>query len=136
MNTPRQTDHFPTVLNWLCIPLQSSWGIDGVNRIPNCPTETLAIIDLDKKQNNLVIYPNPVDNEINLRFDSEDRSVKLNIIDAKGSFILSQEIASANAVYARKIRTKNLTAGFYYGQIKGNKAALSKSFIKKLQLEN
>ncbi len=131
LSTPRETDHLPTVFNWLCIPVQASWGIDGVNRIPNCSTETLAVNDFDKKKNNLVIYPNPIENELNLRFHSEDKSVKLNVIDAKGSVILTQELSSGDLHYDKKINTEILQSGVYYIQIKGHKTSLSKSFIKK-----
>lgn len=131
LNTPRQTDHFPTVLNWLCIPVQSSWGIDGVNRIPVCDTAVLSVNDAEKKQNELVIYPNPASNEINIRFSSSDKKLTLNIIDAKGSIVSVREVSSSNSQYDQKINTEFLSAGVYFVQIKGDKTSFSKSFIKK-----
>lgn len=131
LNTPRQTDHFPTVLNWLCIPVQSSWGIDGVNRIPVCDTAVLSVNDAEKKQNELVIYPNPASNEINLRFNSPDKKLILHIIDAKGSIVSVKELSSSNSQYNQKINTEFLSAGVYFVQVKGDKTSFSKSFIKK-----
>jgi len=131
LNTPRQTDHFPTVLNWLCIPVQSSWGIDGINRIPVCDTAVLSVNDAEKKQNELVIYPNPASNEINIRFNSPYKKLTLHIIDAKGSIVSVKELSSSNSQYNQKINTEFLSAGVYFVQIKGDKTSFSKSFIKR-----
>lgn len=129
--TPRETDHMPTVFNWLCIPVQASWGIDGVNRIPACATGTLSANETNKNQSEFVLYPNPANQEINVRFNSQDKTVKMNIVDAKGSVILFQELSSGNSNYDKKLNIQNLPSGVYYVQIKGSKTALSKSFIKK-----
>lgn len=131
LSTTRETDHLPTVFNWMCIPVQSSWGIDGVNRIPACNNSTLSVNNLEKKQNELIIYPNPASNEINLKFNSTDKNLTLNIIDAKGTLVSAKELSSSNSQYNQKIKTENLPAGVYFVQIKGNLTSFSKSFIKK-----
>ncbi|REC51976.1 hypothetical protein DRF62_16420 [Chryseobacterium piscium] len=131
LSTTRETDHLPTVFNWMCIPVQSSWGIDGVNRIPACNNSTLSVNNLEKKQNELIIYPNPASNEINLKFNSTDKNLTLNIIDAKGTLVSAKELSSSNSQYNQKIKIENLPAGIYFVQIKGNLTSFSKSFIKK-----
>ncbi|MET3539149.1 alkaline phosphatase family protein [Chryseobacterium limigenitum] len=131
LNTPRQTDHFPTVLNWLCIPVMTAWGIDGINRIPACDTAVLSVNNTDKKQNKLVIYPNPASDEINLKFNSSDKKLILNIIDARGAVVSIKELSSSNSQYNQKIKTDTLPAGVYFVQIKGDATSFSKSFIKR-----
>ena len=82
-STTRETDHFPTVLNWLCIPVQSSWGIDGVNRIPACSKEILAAKETKAIIEDFKIYPNPVSTFLGIQYQSEDKEIKAEIIDSK-----------------------------------------------------
>lgn len=131
LSTTRETDHLPTVFSWLCIPVQSSWGIDGINRIPACDTAVLSVKDIEKKQNELIIYPNPVNDEINLEFNSPDQKLTVSIIDVKGSSLVTQELGSSNSQRTQKINTETLPSGVYFVKIKGGKTSLSKSFIKR-----
>ncbi|ANF50757.1 hypothetical protein A0O34_09600 [Chryseobacterium glaciei] len=131
LSTTRETDHFPTVLNWMCIPVQASWGIDGVNRIPVCTNGTLATKDIETSTNDFVIYPNPASQNINVKFKSDEKEVKVEIIDAKGSIISSKKINSSNGGFDEKLSVENLSNGVYFIKINGAKKSLSKTFIKK-----
>ncbi|SHL29413.1 alkaline phosphatase family protein [Chryseobacterium polytrichastri] len=131
LSTTRETDHLPTVLNWMCIPVQASWGIDGVNRIPLCSNGTLSTKELETSANDFTIYPNPANQEINVKFKSDEREVKVDLIDAKGSIVSTQKISSSKGFYNEKINITNLSTGFYFIKITGNKKSLSKTFIKK-----
>ncbi|KPH11869.1 alkaline phosphatase family protein [Chryseobacterium sp. ERMR1:04] len=131
LSTTREADHLPTVLNWMCIPVQASWGIDGVNRIPLCSNGTLSTKELETSTNDFTIYPNPANQEINVKFKSDEREVKVDIIDAKGSIVSTQKINSSKGYYDEKININNLSTGFYFIKITGNKKSLSKTFIKK-----
>lgn len=131
LSTTRETDHLPTVLNWMCIPVQASWGIDGINRIPLCSNGSLSTKELEASTNDFMIYPNPANQEINVKFKSDEREVKVDIIDAKGSIVLTQKISSSKGFYDEKINITNLSTGFYFIKITGNKKSLSKTFIKK-----
>lgn len=131
LSTTRETDHFPTVLNWMCIPVQASWGIDGVNRIPLCSNGSLSTKELETSTNDFTIYPNPANQEVNVKFKSDEREVKVDIIDAKGSIVSTQKISSSKGNYDEKINITSLSTGFYFIKITGNKKSLSKTFIKK-----
>ncbi|PIF43886.1 putative secreted protein (Por secretion system target) [Chryseobacterium sp. 52] len=130
-STTRETDHFPTVLNWMCIPVQSSWGIDGVNRIPACTNGSLSIQEVKEKATDFKIYPNPASESINIEYKSEDKEITAEIIDTKGSLISGQHIKSSNGLFNEKISIQNLSAGIYFMKISGNKKSLTKTFIKK-----
>lgn len=131
LTTTRETDHFPTVLNWLCIPVQSSWGIDGVNRIPVCQNGSLSTGDIKATANDFKIYPNPASQNINIQFKSEEKEMKAEIIDAKGSLVLSKKVKSSNGNYDEKIDINGLSNGLYFIKIIGVSKSLSKTFIKK-----
>ncbi|WNI35230.1 LamG-like jellyroll fold domain-containing protein [Chryseobacterium sp. SG20098] len=130
-STTRETDHFPTVLNWLCIPVQSSWGIDGVNRIPACSKEILAAKESRVIAEDFKIYPNPVSTFLGIQYQSEDKEIKAEIIDSKGSNVLTTHLKSSRGFYDEKINIGNLPAGVYFIKINGSKKALTKTFIKK-----
>lgn len=130
-STTRETDHFPTVLNWLCIPVQSSWGIDGVNRIPVCSKEILSAKETKVIAEDFKIYPNPVSTFIGIQYLSEDKEIKAEIIDSKGSNVLTTHLKSSRGFYDEKINIGNLPAGVYFIKINGSKKAMTKTFIKK-----
>lgn len=131
LSTTRETDHLPTVLNWMCIPVQASWGIDGVNRIPVCTNGNLATKDIQTPTNDFVIYPNPTSQNINVKFKSDEKEIKVEIIDAKGSVVSSKKITSRNGNFDEKLNIESLSNGVYFIKINGNKKSLSKTFIKK-----
>lgn len=130
LTTTRETDHLPTVLNWLCIPVQPTWGIDGVNRIPLCSSGSLSAKDEEISTNDFVIYPNPANQEINVKFKSKEKEMKVEIIDTKGSLVLSKRINSSNENYNEKLNISHFSSGIYFIKISGKGKSLSKTFIK------
>ncbi|WP_278380264.1 alkaline phosphatase family protein [Chryseobacterium arthrosphaerae] len=130
-STTRETDHFPTVLNWLCIPVQSSWGIDGINRIPACSNEILATREIKTAADDLKIFPNPASATITFQYKSEDKSIKADVIDAKGVLISTHHLKSSNGYYDEKLNIESLAAGMYFLKINGTQKSLTKTFIKR-----
>lgn len=131
LSTTRETDHLPTVLNWLCIPVQASWGIDGVNRVPVCQGNVLGVNDVKLKNNDFELFPNPVTHDINVRYKSDEKELKVEIIDAKGSILTSKKMNSLNGNYNEKLNIENYPNGIYFVKINGSKNSLTKTFIKK-----
>lgn len=130
-STPRETDHFPTVLNWMCIPVQPSWGIDGVNRIPVCINGALGVKDIQAKTDDFRLYPNPASESISIQYQSDDKEIKMEIIDTKGSLISVRNLKSYNGSFSETINVQSLPAGAYFLKINGSKKSLTKTFIKK-----
>lgn len=130
-STTRETDHFPTVLNWLCIPVQSSWGIDGVNRIPACSNETLATKEIKTTDSGFNVYPNPATTGISIQYQSEDKNTKVDIIDARGALISTHHLKSSNGYYNEQLPIENLQTGMYFIKINGSKKSMTKAFIKR-----
>jgi len=131
-STTRETDHLPTVLNWLCIPVQSSWGIDGVNRVPTCSNESLAAKEsYDDIKNDFKVYPNPASESISIIYTSEDKEIRADILDTRGALVASKQLKSSKGKYHEKLGIEGLPAGMYFIRISGSKESLTKSFIKK-----
>lgn len=130
-STTRETDHFPTVLNWLCIPVQSSWGIDGVNRIPDCSKQVLSTKEIKTTTNDFKIYPNPATTQISINYQAEDKEIKAEIMDVKGSLLFTKSVKSSNGNYEEKINIENLPSGMYFIKLNGSKKSATKTFIKK-----
>ncbi|SHE50816.1 LamG-like jellyroll fold domain-containing protein [Chryseobacterium vrystaatense] len=130
-STMRETDHFPTVLNWMCIPVQASWGIDGINRIPVCANGSLAVEDAKTVAHDFKLYPNPASESISIQYQSDDKEIKMEIIDAKGSLISVRNLKSYNGLFNETINVQSLPAGAYFIKINGSKKSLTKTFIKK-----
>lgn len=129
--TTRETDHLPTVLNWMCIPVQPSWGIDGINRIPACSNGSLSTKETVSTTDDFTVYPNPSSQSINVRFKSEEKEMKAEIIDAKGSLISSKKLNSSQGFYDEKLTIESFPNGIYFIRISGSKNSLTKTFIKK-----
>ncbi|GAB0155901.1 hypothetical protein CHRYSEOSP005_11630 [Chryseobacterium sp. Alg-005] len=130
LSTTRETDHLPTVLNWLCIPVQTSWDIDGINRIPVCTSGSLAANDSTIPANDFRIYPNPASQQLNINFKSGEKEVSFQIIDSKGSVALSGKMKLFKGSCEEKIDISSLSNGVYFLKISTHKTVLTKTFIK------
>lgn len=93
---------------------------------PEITQSTLAVFDL-QKDNNLSVYPNPANNELNFKIeDTEVSSVKVFGMD--GKLILNQSFNSTSGT----INVSSLTSGFYIYEITASNGATAKNtFVKK-----
>lgn len=130
LNTPRQTDHFPTVLNWLCIQVMTSWGIDGTNRIPACDLGNLEVTEQIKSNSDLTIYPNPAKNELTVKFKSNENRINLQIIDFSGKIVFNKDAQSSTGDYNEKLNISNLPNATYFVVMKEGSKRTQKTFIK------
>lgn len=129
--TTRETDHLPTVLNWMCIPVQASWGIDGVNRIPVCTNGSLSAKETIKTADDFKIYPNPASETLNIQYQSDEKEVKAEIIDGKGLTVSVKNLKSGNGSFNEKMDIRGLPAGVYFLKMTGSNKSQTKSFIRK-----
>ncbi|WP_426474762.1 alkaline phosphatase family protein [Chryseobacterium balustinum] len=130
LNTPRQTDHFPTVLNWLCIPVMTAWGIDGTNRIPTCDLGSLTVNESVKNNSDLKIYPNPAKNEVTVKFKSIENKINLQIIDFSGKIFLNRDVQSSTGNYNERLSISALPNATYFVVVKEGNKRTQKTLIK------
>lgn len=130
LSAPRETDHLPTVLNWLCVPVQSSWGIDGVNRLPVCASASLSAAKTNNFVDDFAVFPNPAFQEVSVKFRSKEKEMNMEILNINGSLVLSKKINSSDALYHEKLNISTIEKGTYFIRITGNGQSFTKTFIK------
>ncbi len=111
--TPREPDNAVTALEWLCIPIQPSWNLDGKSWVQPC---TPTGVDNYESANDFKVYPNPAHNILNVEMLSEvghplGQSAlggQLKIYDVMGRVVFSTTLNS-------KLQTLNLNcaSGLY-----------------------
>ncbi|MFB6454412.1 LamG-like jellyroll fold domain-containing protein [Chitinophaga sp. Hz27] len=71
-NTPRQVDMAVSCLDYLGIPINSSWGLDGKSWIPTTGT-ALASSKIINNSVQVLVTPNPVSTELTLQVQSANQ---------------------------------------------------------------
>ena len=105
-------------------------AINGV-----CPNDTswttINVIDgsgiEDNESQNIVVFPNPVENELTVSILNFDSGVELNIVDSRGRLVISQKMTDSQI----SINTSTLTPGIYFIRIISNKEVSYTEFVKK-----
>ena len=90
------------------------------------PTATLGVEDFDK--NSFVLYPNPVQDQLNFEFSTLDvENLNISITDMQGRIVSNMELNSANS----SVDVSNLSTGLYQVIImNGNSILDTKKLIK------
>ncbi len=81
--------------------------------------------ELDK---NIVLYPNPANQQVNLVNNSKEQLIFATIIDVSGRVI--QKIDMSNSGIETKIKIENYANGVYFVRINSENATTIKSFVK------
>lgn len=85
----------------------------------------------NQKQDNQMIYPNPVDNKLNIRFSSADKELlQLKLISLDGKTIFVKEIILTDGNKEHQLDVSFLEQGLYFCQIRNNQFSTTKKFIK------
>lgn len=101
------------------------------------PLDTLSVsnpvsCDENGRKETIEIFPNPVVNNLNIKFNRNDpeRNLSINIINAKGELILNQSISKPTGIYLLSIPISNRPVGLYLISIrKGNRIYGRRKFI-------
>lgn len=83
----------------------------------------------DKKIVNVSVWPNPVDEKLNLTFDSKDNSSKISLYDILGREVYSKTIKTSSPKVEHSINTTKLYSGIYFLNIKNGNAAFNKKIV-------
>ena len=82
--------------------------------------------EVNEGNNNLLIYPNPVSEKINLEFSGDIKNRIIKIYNSFGEELFSKNIGTDNSTY---ISTENLNSGIYYLEIVGNNHSRTEKMI-------
>ncbi len=91
----------------------------------------IVILSVDNENTIVKLYPNPVNNELNLSINSPlPDNVKLQIVDASGKMIRQQARQVATGSNSLTIDITKLASGVYYLSIQGNAINKWLQFVK------
>jgi PKD repeat protein len=90
--------------------------IDDINIYPGPPSETIVgVSDLEKQMQNIHVYPNPAEEELNLFFVATTFfEGSVSICDFSGRKLQYQDLNVNGGSNSFSINTSNLSAGFYF----------------------
>jgi hypothetical protein len=94
----------------------NNFFIDDINIYPGAPSDELVLGSTNDMQlSELSLYPNPADQEVNLRFTLPDAKVlSVDICDLSGKIISHSSINGATGINIVTIPTSNLASGAYH----------------------
>jgi len=88
--------------------------LDNINIYNGSPSDDLVASVDEIPQENLVIYPNPTDGELNVQFDrSVSGEMELSITDLSGKQVQRSKVMAQPGSNLVIVDTKNLSAGMY-----------------------
>ena len=128
--TTREPDNAVNALTWLCIPILSSWNLDGKNYVSPCSgissaEEIAASIPFE-----IELHPNPTTDDLNVTFESTSHTAKIIIINDKGQSVYEKDVFSYNGNYVLAIDIKNLNRGTYSLTVRIDETYSSTRFVK------
>ncbi|GAB4207286.1 MAG: hypothetical protein Fur0023_17970 [Bacteroidia bacterium] len=109
-----------TCSQWTCASVS-----DSVNNISVYKLGTTGIVNHSNFTTEVVIYPNPARETLNLRFNAI-LNTEINIMDISGRVVKKTYLNGNNL----NINISDLQSGIYYINIKDNDNNISKKFIK------
>jgi len=122
-NTPRQVDVMPTILEFLCVPIQPSWGLEGTSLLTPCLVVGVEEPGVSDKL--LMVYPNPGSGSFYVKMNLDGESM-LTLTDGMGrGFPINYNISDEGF----EIQVGNLPNGVYTLLINGNERMLRKNII-------
>ncbi len=114
--TPRQVDVVPTALEYLCIPIDAGWELDGKIQGVECvPPIVTGLEVLEEKS--FSVYPNPIreGQSLNLTYggDAIGRRVHAILYDNLGNRILRQKLILEKQMTVEIRNGLHISAGIY-----------------------
>jgi hypothetical protein len=101
-------------------------GIDG-----KYAHSRIVALPVDRDKNIVLFYPNPVINEANVAITvNRQERLRIKITDNKGRLVKQMQWDVSAGSMSLSIDVKNLAAGMYYLEIKGESMDYRKQFIK------
>ena len=124
--TTREPDNAVTALNWMCVPIQTAWNLDGKSHVALCET-----LPPPAPVYNIVLYPNPTSSLLNVTFESPSPSANLKISKvATGQLVLEKTLFSTTGLYQDQINVSSYKKGIYIVTIQDTRGSESKNFSR------
>lgn len=124
--TTRQPDNAVTALDWMCVPIEESWNLDGKSWVNSCLiTSKGSNIDLTQ----FTILPNPASNQVILNWNfSKIKSMDLFLYNIEGKLIKQMHIPAH--IQHLEVSISDLSAGLYFVKVSDGLRYSTKTFLK------
>ena len=124
-DTPREPDNAVTAMQWMCVPAEASWNLDGVARIPEC---NLVPTTEPTQQIQVRLFPNPAQEQVSVVFSSPPaQSLDASVFSYTGQLVYRSSVAAQQTMLT--IPTHQLPAGVYVLTLSGPDGSSSHSFV-------
>ncbi len=92
--------------------------------------QTLGNNNIDFNENNITVYPNPTQGEINVEYNfSRDKEVNINLYNSIGMVVFKESYAVQPGGYKKYYDFSDLTAGIYYLSIENQGKEIRKKLV-------
>lgn len=107
--------------------------LDNINIYQGAPSDNLVVgIDENEGLTGLSVFPNPTENELNVRFSVNNAQTSLfQIQDLSGKLLSTYTINSNPGSNLVLLETKGLSSGMYFLKVSGNNGQQTVQFIVK-----
>ena len=90
----------------------------------------VGINDQNFEERNFELYPNPAENFVHLKFETEQtRKVQLQVFDPSGRMVLSEEKLNVQGLYSKSINLSSFPKGIFIVNLRVDDHLLSKKII-------
>jgi hypothetical protein len=94
-------------------------------------TPVVGINELNPTENNISIYPNPTNNQLQVSFfNQKNSSVNIVVYNMLGEIIRSVDLGKKSGIVSHTFDVSKLSTGVYFVQVQTNNGALNTKFIK------
>ena len=124
--TTRQPDNAVTALDWLCVPIQSGWSLDGRSWAPTCQPTSISPSEMNS---GITVLPNPTTDQLTISFQrSTTEKATISLFDMEGRCI-KQFVVSSNQS-STTISLAELSSGVYFLKISDTNMAGTLKVLK------
>ena len=123
--TTRQPDNAVTALEWLCVPVQAEWNLDGKSWKPSC-----VPLNTTNSENEVGFYvqPNPANDIITIAFQKPvSEKTTMTLLSPQGSVLKQFTVQSGQN--EAKISAAELTSGLYFLKMSFGNTSTTKKII-------
>ena len=113
--------------------MYTSTSLSSCEVVFGAPKDLTTIKDLNIKANDIILYPNPTKDDINIAFElSNNSNVNISLIDLTGKIVSNTSYNLSTGKQSIKIDVSHLAKSNYMVEVKaGNTKYNSKMFLKK-----
>ena len=124
--TTRQPDNAVTALDWLCVPIQSGWSLDGRSWAPTCQPTSISPSEMNS---GITVLPNPTTDQLTISFKrSTTEKATISLFDMEGRCI-KQFVVSSNQS-STTISLAEFSSGVYFLKISDSNVAGTLKVLK------